>query len=56
MPDLWFFAGLAMGIVLAGFSAVGSYGRGFDSARRRGWSDELVARQLAISIAIHDLP
>ncbi len=45
VPDLWFFAGLAMGISLAGFAGVGSFGRGVDDARRRAWSHEMSLRQ-----------
>ncbi len=47
MPDLWFFAGLAMGIAIAGFAAIGSFGRGVDSVRRKTWSSDLAARQIA---------
>ncbi len=48
MPDLWFFAGLAMGTAIAGFAAVGSFARGADSVRRRSWSTELVLRKRAV--------
>ncbi len=48
MPDLWFFAGLAMGIAIAGFAAIGSFGRGVDSVRRRAWSRDLAARRVAL--------
>ncbi len=48
MPDLWFFIGLAMGVALAGFAAVGSFGRGVDSVRRAAWSHELSQRQRAV--------
>src|SRR5690348_17234485 len=48
MPDLWFFAGLAMGVVVTGFCAVGSFDRGADSVRRRTWLVELAARQEAL--------
>lgn len=47
MPDLWFFVGLAMGISLAGFAAVGSFARGAESARRRAWRAELAAPAIA---------
>lgn len=46
MPDLWFVAGLAMGIVVTGFCAVGSFERGARSVGRRAWSAELTARTL----------
>lgn len=45
MPELWFFAGLAMGIALAGLVAVGSFERGVDSVRNKTWHRELVARR-----------
>ena len=48
MPDLWFLAGLAMGLCVAGFSAVGSFERGVDSVRRSVWSRELAARHRVV--------
>src|SRR2546430_9313783 len=45
MPELWFFIGLATGILIAGFSALGAFDRGVDSARRRPWLAELAARR-----------
>jgi len=48
VPDLWFFAGLAMGVVVTGFCAVGSFDRGVDSVRRRTWMVEFAARQRAL--------
>ena len=48
MPELWFFAGLAMGVLVTGFCAVGSFDRGADSVRRRTWMVELAARQRAL--------
>ena len=48
MPDLWFAAGLAMGIVVTGFAAVGSFERGAASVRRGVISAELTARRRAI--------
>jgi hypothetical protein len=47
MPDLWFFAGLAVGVAITGFCAVGSFDRGADSMRRRTWQLEFAARQTA---------
>lgn len=47
MPELWFFVGLAMGIAVAGFAAVGSFARGANSVRTKTWQRELVARQQA---------
>jgi len=44
-PELWFVAGLGIGIVVAGFSAVGSYGRGARSVRNAPWRKELRARE-----------
>jgi hypothetical protein len=48
VPELWFFVGLAMGIVVAGFCAVGSFERGVDSVRRTPWKLELAGRRLAV--------
>jgi hypothetical protein len=41
--------GLAFGVVVVGFLAVGAYERGFREAlhRRKAWRTELVARQAA---------
>lgn len=43
--DLSFVAGLALGTIVTGFLAIGSFNRGFDSVRRTSWSRELVARK-----------
>jgi hypothetical protein len=48
MPDLWFIAGLAMGIVVTGFCAIGSFDRGADSVRRAPWRVELSERKRAV--------
>jgi hypothetical protein len=48
MPELWFVLGLAMGIIVAGFTAVGSFDRGVASVRRRAFSAELSARRRAV--------
>ena len=45
VPELWFFMGLVIGIVIAGFSAVGSFERGADSVRRAPWRLELARRR-----------
>lgn len=39
--------GVALGLIVVGFLAVGAYDRGFNEAlhRRRPWRPELVARQ-----------
>ena len=41
--------GIALGVIIVGFLAVGAYDRGFNEAlhRRRVWRAELVARQAA---------
>ena len=41
--------GLAFGVIVVGFLAVGAYDRGFNEAlhRRKAWRAELVARQAA---------
>jgi len=40
-------AGVALGVLVVGFLAVGAYNKGFDEAmeRKRAWRTELVARQ-----------
>jgi hypothetical protein len=48
MPDLWFVAGLAIGIAVTGFCAVGSFDRGAESVRRGPWALELAARKRAV--------
>jgi hypothetical protein len=48
MPDLWFVAGLAIGVALTGFCAVGSFERGAESVRRGPWALELAARRRAV--------
>ncbi|HEY6960155.1 MAG TPA: hypothetical protein VI814_15140 [Candidatus Limnocylindria bacterium] len=41
--------GVALGVIVVGFLAVGAYDRGFNEAllRRKAWRAELVARQAA---------
>lgn len=41
--------GVAFGVIVVGFLAVGAYDRGFNEAlhRRKAWRAELVARQAA---------
>jgi hypothetical protein len=41
--------GVAFGVVVVGFLAVGAYDRGFNEAlhRKKAWRTELVARQTA---------
>jgi hypothetical protein len=46
--DISFVVGLALGTIVTGFCAIGSFNRGFDSVRRRSWSTEHVARQRAV--------
>lgn len=47
VPELWFFLGLVIGIVIAGFSAVGSFERGANSVRKAPWRAELRRRAVA---------
>jgi hypothetical protein len=47
MPDIWFVAGVALGTIVTGFCAIGSFGRGSDSVRRSSWSREHEARKHA---------
>jgi len=53
MPELWFFIGLVVGIVVTGFVAVGSFERGADSVRMKPWRTELAARLAAASRLRH---
>jgi hypothetical protein len=46
--DLSFLLGLALGVIVTGFCAIGSFSRGFDSVRRTAWSRELDARKRAV--------
>jgi hypothetical protein len=46
--DISFVAGLALGVIVTAFCAIGSFNRGFDSVRRTSWSAELAARKRAI--------
>ncbi len=48
MLDLSFVLGLALGTIITGFCAIGSFDRGFDSVRRRSWNTEHAARQRAV--------
>lgn len=50
--DLSFVLGVALGIIVTGFCAVGSYNRGFDSVRRGSWTRELTARRRAVKAAV----
>ncbi len=47
-------AGVALGMLVIGFLAIGAYDRGFKDAmdRRKAWRAELVARQDAVSAAL----
>jgi hypothetical protein len=46
--DLSFVLGLALGTIVTGFCAIGSFNRGFDSVRRQSWTLEHVARKRAV--------
>jgi hypothetical protein len=46
--DLSFVVGLALGTIVTGFCAIGSFNRGFDSVRRTAWSSEHAARRKAV--------
>ena len=50
--DISFLVGVALGTIVSGFCAIGSFGRGFDSARRRSWMAEHEARKQAV-VASH---
>jgi hypothetical protein len=46
--DIWFVAGIALGMIVTGFCAIGSFDRGSDSVRRRAWNREHAARHRAL--------
>jgi hypothetical protein len=46
--DIWFVAGIALGTIVTGFCAIGSFDRGSDSVRRRSWNHEHAARKRAL--------
>jgi hypothetical protein len=46
--DIWFVAGIALGTIVTGFCAIGSFDRGSDSVRRRTWNREHEARNRAL--------
>ena len=48
MLDISFLVGLALGTIVTGFCAIGSYNRGFDSVRRTSWNREHAARKRAV--------
>lgn len=48
MPEISFILGIALGTIVTGFCAIGSFNRGFDSVRRRSWSEEHAARKRAV--------
>jgi hypothetical protein len=49
--------GIAFGMVVVGFLAVGSYQRGFNQAleRRKEWRGELIARQVVARRVLEQL-
>jgi hypothetical protein len=49
--DIWFVAGIALGTIVTGFCAIGSFDRGSDSVRRRSWSREHDARKRAFLLS-----
>jgi hypothetical protein len=46
----WILAGVALGMILMGFLAMGTYQRGFEEGyfRRKPWRGELAARRQAV--------
>ena len=46
--ELAFVLGVALGTIVTGFCAIGSFDRGYDSVRRKTWSRELAARKQAV--------
>ena len=56
MIDLSFVLGLALGTIVTGFCAIGSFNRGFDSVRRRSWTLEHAARKrMVVASRAHDI-
>jgi hypothetical protein len=49
---LWLLAGVAIGMILMAFLAIGTYQRGYEEGfrLRRPWRAELGARRLAIAV------
>jgi hypothetical protein len=49
--------GVAFGVIIVGFLAVGAYERGFNEAlhKRKAWRAELVARQAAAHRVMTDM-
>jgi hypothetical protein len=43
--DVWFVAGIALGMIVTGFCAIGSFDRGSDSVHRRSWNREHASRK-----------
>ena len=56
MLDFSFFVGIALGTIVTGFSAIGAFGRGLDSARRKTWRVELESRNRAVVVAAARIP
>ena len=48
MLDISFVAGIALGMIVTGFCAIGSFDRGSDSVRRRRWNREYAGRKRAV--------
>ena len=48
VPDIWFVLGIALGTIVTGFCAIGSFERGADSVGRRSWILEHAARRRAL--------
>jgi len=48
--DFSFVLGVALGTIVTGFCAIGSYYRGSDSVRRGAWRFELAARKRAAGV------
>jgi hypothetical protein len=53
---IWFISGLAIGLLMIGFIALGSYERGYRRARREVFSAELLARRRVIVAARKSRP
>jgi hypothetical protein len=51
VPDIWFVFGVAVGTIVTGFCAIGSFDRGSDSVHRKSWSVQHAARKRAFLLS-----
>lgn len=51
MPDIWFVVGVALGTIVTGLCAIGSFERGSDTVRRTSWRFEHAARKRPLVVS-----